>query len=164
LIEHDDSFNDWDAIIAGEEDPFELGDETFEWRSKTHHTVQRDAGGRPIAHVGLLVADVEVGGETFPVVGVGGVIVTRSRRGQGLLRPLLEAALARELGPDRALLWCTPKNVALYAHLGFEAIDAPVTADQSGGPLTMPLPAMWRPLRDGVTWPPGDVRVPGPPF
>jgi hypothetical protein len=28
----------------------------------------------------------------------------------------------------------------------------------------MPMPAMWKPLRPGVTWPDGDVRVPGLPF
>jgi GNAT superfamily N-acetyltransferase len=164
VIEHDDAFSDWDAIIAGEEDPFELSGLTFEWRTKTHHTIQRDADGRPIAHVGLLLADVEAGGEAFAVVGVGGVIVNRFHRGQGLLRALLDAALARDLGPERALLWCTAKNAARYAHLGFEEIGAPVLVQQSTGELELPLPAMWKPLRLGATWPAGAVRVPGRPF
>jgi predicted N-acetyltransferase YhbS len=164
MIEHLDEYSDWDSIIAGEIDPFELDEVAIEWRPKTRHTVQRDADGRPIAHVGLLVADVEVAGEPFPVVGVGGVIVTRSRRGQGLLRPLLDAALAQDLGPDRALLWCLTANAEIYARLGFQHVAAPVTVDQAAGPLVMPMPTMWKPLRDGVTWPAGDVRVPGLPF
>jgi hypothetical protein len=107
---------------------------------------------------------VNAGGEAFAVVGVGGVIVNRLHRGQGLLRPLLDAALGRELGPDRAMLWCTAKNAALYAHLGFKTIGAPVLVRQSTGELEMPLVAMWKPLRRGATWPAGTVRVPGPPF
>jgi predicted N-acetyltransferase YhbS len=163
VIAHPDRFDGWDALVAGEENPFGLEDSTIEWRTKTHHTVRYD-GERPIAHVGLLVAAVQVGAEAFEVVGVGGVIVTASHRGTGVLRPLLEAALARDLGPARALLWCSTENAAIYARLGFEQIEAPVTVEQPAGPYVMPMPAMWKPLRPGVTWPDGDVRVPGLPF
>ena len=163
MIEHDDAFSDYAAIIAGEDDPFGLAGEPIEWRGKTHHTVQYE-GDRPIGHVGLLVAPVQVGEETFDVVGVGGVIITRSHRGQGLLRPLLEAALARELGPERALLWCSEANAAIYARFGFAELGVPVTVEQPGGPYAVPIPTMWKPLRDGVTWPAGDVKVPGLPF
>jgi GNAT superfamily N-acetyltransferase len=163
VIEHDDDFRDWGALVAGEHDPFGLAGETIEWRDKTHHTVQYE-GERPIGHVGLLVAPVQAGAEAFDVVGVGGVIITRSHRGRGLLRPLLEAALARDLGPERALLWCSTANAAIYARLGFVEIGAPVTVEQPAGPLEVPIPTMWKPLRDGVTWPEGDVRVPGLPF
>jgi predicted GNAT family N-acyltransferase len=164
VIEHLGEYRDFDSIIAGEVDPFGLDDTAIEWRPKTHHTVQRDVDGRPIAHVGLLVTDVQAGAERFEVVGVGGVIVTQSHRGQGLLRPLLEAALAQDLGPDRALLWCTTANAEIYARFGFEHVTAPVTVDQAAGPYVMPMPTMWKPLREGVTWPAGDVRVPGLPF
>jgi predicted N-acetyltransferase YhbS len=163
VIENADAFDDWEALIAGEPDPFGLADSDIEWRAKTHHTVEY-AGDRPVAHVGLLVAQVSVGDETFDVLGVGGVIVAASHRGQGVLRPLLEAALARDLGPDRALLWCSTANAALYARFGFAEIDAPVTVEQPAGPYVMPMPTMWKPLREGVTWPAGDVRVPGLPF
>jgi predicted N-acetyltransferase YhbS len=163
VIEHDDDFSDWAAIVAGEHDPFGMAGETIEWRHKTHHTVRYE-GERPIGHVGLLVAPVQAGEETFDVVGVGGVIVAQSHRGQGVLRPLLEAALARDLGPERALLWCSADKASIYARLGFEHVEAPVTVDQPAGPYVMPMPAMWKPLRDGVTWPDGDVRVPGLPF
>ena len=111
-------------------------------------------------HVGLTLADVEIGEHRFQVVGVGGVIVTRSRRGQGLLRPVLEAALARDLGPDHAMLFCTAENAPIYARFGFERIDAPVVA---GGQQMPPL-AMWKPLRAGVTWPSGPVNLPQLPF
>jgi hypothetical protein len=163
VIVHEDDFSDWAAIVAGEKDPFGLDDDEVQWRSKTHHTVQYE-GGRPIAHVGLIVAPVQAGEETFDVLGVGGVIVTASHRGQGVLRPLLEAALARDLGPERALLWCSTANAAIYARLGLREIDAPVTVQQPDGPLAVTFPTMWKPLRDGVTWPDGPVTVPGLPF
>ena len=163
MIVHQERFESWEALVAGEVNPFGLGDSTISWREKTHHTVQYD-GERPIAHVGLLVAPVRAGGETFDVLGVGGVIVARSHRGTGVLRPLLEAALARDLGPERALLWCSTENAAIYARFGFEHVEAPVTVDQPDGPYVMPMPTMWKPLRAGARWPAGDVTVPGLPF
>jgi predicted N-acetyltransferase YhbS len=163
VIVHADDFADWDALSAGEPDPFGVDGQTVKWRKKTHHTVRYD-GERPIAHVGLLVAPVQAGGETFDVLGVGGVIVTRSRRGQGVLRPVLEAALARDLGPERALLWCSEENAAIYARFGFERVRAPVTVEQPDGPYAMPMPALWKPLRPGVEWPDGPVTVPDWPF
>ena len=62
------------------------------------------------------------------------------------------------------MLWCTTANAEIYARFGFAHITSPVTVDQAAGPCVMPLPTMWKPLRDGVTWPEGDVRVPGLPF
>jgi hypothetical protein len=36
--------------------------------------------------------------------------------------------------------------------------------DQPGGATRLLFGAMWRPLREGVGWPDGDVRVDGLPF
>src|SRR5689334_18188837 len=119
-----------------------MGDHTGEWRRKEFHTVVYE-DGRAIAHVGLTLADVEIGDARFQAVGVGGVIVNRDYRGQGRLRPLLEAALARDLGPDRALLFCLPKNAPIYERFGFTRIAAPVVA---GGQDMSPDVAMWKPL------------------
>jgi predicted N-acetyltransferase YhbS len=163
VIAHQDRFDDWAALVADEHDPFGMEDSDVVWRDKTLHTVRYD-GERPVGHVGLVVVPVQAGDETFDVVGVGGVIVSQSHRGQGVLRPLLEAALARDLGPARALLWCSTANAAIYARFGFEQIEAPVTVEQPSGPYVMPMPTMWKPLRAGVTWPAGDVKVPGLPF
>ena len=163
MIAHDDGFSDWETLAAGEHDPFGAEDNELTWRAKTHHTVHYE-GERPIGHVGLIVAPIQAGGEAFDVVGVGGVIITRSHRGQGLLRPLLDAALARDLGPERALLWCSRANAAIYARFGFIEIDAPVTVQQPTGPLEVSFPTMWKPLRSGVTWPTGPVTVPDLPF
>jgi predicted GNAT family N-acyltransferase len=156
----------WAELADGEQDPFGVAGDTTEWRRKTQHSTLRDGGGRLIASVGLVIADVTAGGERFPVAGVGGVIVTWEHRGHGHLRPVLEDALnwAATLETDRAMLWCAEKNVSLYSRFGFLEIAAPVTVDQSGGEAVMPMPAMWRPLRAGVTWPDGDVRVNGLPF
>ena len=106
-------------------------------------------------------------GETFDVVGFGGVIVTRTRRGQGLARRVMEAAIARaaELGPERGLLFCRPDRAGLYAGLGFVKLDVPVEVGQLDGKrAAMPLDTMWRPLQPGATWPAGPVGLPGLPF
>jgi GNAT superfamily N-acetyltransferase len=168
MIERVEGFSegDWEELVDGEDDPFGVGDDPTEWRRKTHHTRMRDGGGRLIASAGLIVADVTAGGDAFPVVGVGGVIVTWEHRGHGHLRPVLEDALewAATLGPERAMLWCSEKNVPLYARFGFDPISAPVTVEQPGGATQLLMGAMWRPLREGVSWPDGDVRVHGLPF
>ena len=151
----------WDALIADEHDPFGMGDDPTEWRRKEHFTVLYD-GERPVAAAGLVVVETDHG----DVVGVGGVIVNRDYRDQGHLRPVFDAALERAatLGPDTAMLFCAEWNVSLYAHFGFVEIDAPVTVDQPGGPKVKDDHAMWRPLREGATWPDGPVRVRGLPF
>ena len=59
------------------------------------------------------------------------------------------------------MLFCAERNVALYARFGFAVIEAPVIAQQPDGPLVMPMPAMWRPLREGVTWPVGPRQAAG---
>jgi predicted N-acetyltransferase YhbS len=168
MIERVGAFSEgeWDELVDGEDDPFGVGDDPTEWRRKTHHSRLRDGGGRLIASVGLVVAEVRAGGEQFPVVGVGGGIVTWEHRGHGHLRPVLEDALERAatLGPERAMLWCTPENVALYSRFGFSEIAAPVTVEQPGDETQLLAGAMWRPLREGATWPAGDVYVPGLPF
>ena len=159
MIEHADQLPDgfWDAIIAGEQDPFDVGDDRTEWRGKEFHTVL----GTDV-HVGLTLADVEVGEHRFQVVGVGGVIVTHSRRGEGLLRPTLEAALERaaSLGPDKAMLFCSEANARIYERFGFTEVHALIVA----GGQRMRERFMWRPLRDGATWPDGPVNLPQLPF
>jgi GNAT superfamily N-acetyltransferase len=162
------SASDWEILLAGEEDPFPPFGPDFEWLEKDRHIGLQDDDGRPIAVGGASVVDVEVeGAGAFEVVGVGSVVVTRARRGEGLMTRVFDALLelAAGMGPERAMLFCRPDLECLYTKWDFEAIDAPVWADQPGGRVEMPQTAMWRPLRDDVAgWPPGRVDVRGLPF
>ena len=130
MIEHVEQITpeQYAEIEAGEHDPFGLDDEDIEWIGKTHQTLLRRADGTLIGKAGLVFVDVEAGREAFQVAGVGGVIVTHSERGKGLLRPLLEATLERaaSMGAERAMLFCAERNVALYERFGFAVIEAPV--------------------------------------
>jgi predicted N-acetyltransferase YhbS len=167
-VEALDAFGEADfaEILAGEADPFTGGDSSVRWRPLDLHMVLRAPGGRLIGHVGLGVAELDAAGEPLRAVGVGGVLVSRAHRGQGVLRPLLEAALRRAetLGPDVALLFCDPRRSPMYASFGFRDLAWPVTVDQAGGPHVMAEAAMWRPLRTGARWPDGPVRLRGLPF
>jgi predicted N-acetyltransferase YhbS len=149
-------------LIDGEEDVYELATFVLPPGRPKDKRFALIEDGRLIASAGILTADVHVGDRTFPVVGIGGVIVTRSRRGQGLFRRVMEPALAaaRAAGPDHALLFCLPKNVPLYEKFGFATIPDPVT---SLG-IVMPLETMWCPLKPGEQWPPGPVTLLGPMF
>jgi predicted N-acetyltransferase YhbS len=153
------------AVEGDEVDPFDAAANTLQFRAKERHVGLRDESGL-IASTGLLVVDVEVAGTRFPVVGIGGVIVRQSHRGRGLARRVVAAALdrARTLGPDMALLFCHADRAGLYRKLGFSEVTDPVLVAQEVGYAPMPQRTMWRALVDGVSWPPGRVRVESLPF
>jgi GNAT superfamily N-acetyltransferase len=157
----------WRAVEAGEREPWGGLAEGLAWANKQRHVGLRAADGELVAIAGALIAEIEVGGvERFDVVGVGSVFVTARERGHGLARKLLESllAIAEDMGPERAMLFCRPQLTVLYGKLAFTEIHALVSARQPDGEIEMPLRAMWRPLREGVRWPDGRVEVLGLPF
>ena len=158
---------EWTDLLAGEQQAFgSIGDQ-LSWAPKTRHVAVLDDRGKPIALAGAMIARVaSSGGEPFPVVGIGSVIVTRAMRGRGLSTVVLEAilVLARRLGPDRAMLFCRDSLRSLYARFGFRLIEGRVRADQPGGRIVVPMPAMWAPLSARASWPAGDLEVLGEPF
>jgi GNAT superfamily N-acetyltransferase len=161
------SDDDWAELIDGEQEPWGPVGEGLRWLPKERHVALREDGGRLVAVGGASVVEVVVGdGAPFEVVGLGSLFVTRSHRGGGMMARLVEPmlALARELGPDRAMIFCRAELLALYERLGFIEISAEVSVDQPDGRVRVPLRAMWRPLRDGARWPPGGVEVRGLPF
>jgi GNAT superfamily N-acetyltransferase len=157
---------DWKQVIAGEPEPWGRVGEALRWREKTHNIGLRDEEGDLVALAGLVLADVRVGDATLEVAGIGGVIVTRLARGRGLARVLIERLLqiARELEVRRAMLFCVPANVGLYARFGFQLIDQPVFAQQPRGLVEVPMRAMWKPLTSSARWPGGRVELLGEPF
>ncbi len=102
----------------------------------------------------------------FEVAGLGGLVVRRSARRRGLARELAGhlLELAAELPAERAMLFCEPHLMPFYGQLRFEEIAEPVWAQQPDGSVRMPMRAMWRPLREGVAWPAGEVYLDGEPF
>jgi GNAT superfamily N-acetyltransferase len=162
------SERDWEQLIAGEHEPWGRQGAGLEWREKEIFVGLRGEGERLLAVAGAVVAGVQVGeGESFDVVGLGALIVTRSARGRGLMSQLVEPllAIAGRLGPARAMIFCRPELVPVYRRLEFTEITAPVFADGPGGDrIEMPLRSMWRALHGPVEWPPGRVEVDGLPF
>jgi GNAT superfamily N-acetyltransferase len=158
---------DWADLIAGEEESFgPLGAE-LEWRDKDRNVALRAPGGRLMAAAGAVLVTVDVeGAGALQVVGLGGLIVTRSARGHGLMAKLVAPLLrvAEGMGPDRAMIFCRPELVSVYQRLSFLEISAPVWVEQPDGRVEMPMPAMWRPLHEAPAWPPGRVDVRGLPF
>jgi predicted GNAT family N-acyltransferase len=157
----------WEELVAGEQEPWGSVGEELSWRDKTRNIGLRDESGRLLAAGGAVLAEVRVGQEPpFQVVGLGGLIVTRSARGRGLARLLARQLLvvAGEFGTERAMLFCQSKLMPLYGAFGFVPIEAPVWADQPGGRIEMPLPAMWKMLGGDAGWPAGRVELLGEPF
>jgi GNAT superfamily N-acetyltransferase len=157
----------WEELVAGESEPFGGVGEELVWRDKTRNIGIREDDGRLVAAGGVVLADVQIGNESsFQVAGLGGLIVTRNARGRGLARMLSLSLLeiASELKVERAMLFCLPRLMALYGKFGFVPIDALVWADQPGGRIEMPMPAMWKALGNDASWPPGIVTLVGEPF
>ena len=155
------------AQLEGDElNPWGTTGAELEWRAKDHHLAVRAPDGRLVAAAGWLLTEVEVGGERVPVVGIGGVIVAASRRGQGHGRRVIDGVIdrAKTQGAEIALLFCQDNRVELYARRGFLRVKEPVQVEQSRGPLQMPMNTMWRPLRDGAELPSGPLRLAGRPF
>jgi predicted N-acetyltransferase YhbS len=153
----------WAELRAGEEHPF--GVDGLEWRRKEGFLALR-VDDRLVSSAAWVIVDVEAGGAPLQVVGLGGVIVGRPHRGKGYARAILEPWLERAatLGPPFAALFCSHEIEPLYERFGFKRVSTPVTADQPGGPVEMAGAFMWRPLREGATWPDGPVRLLGLPF
>lgn len=165
-IELDMRPGDWAGLVEGDPHPWGPGEE-LAWAEKTRHVGVRDEQGRLLAHAGAVLAHVGVAAEhPFPVVGIGGVIVTPTMRGTGLARAVIQEILrvAEQMGPARAMLFCQPRLRILYERFGFQPIEADVTADQPTGRISMPLSAMWRALDPSADWPSGEVAVLGLPF
>ena len=156
-----------DQLEGDEQDPWDAARvPPLEWRAKDRHVALRDDDGRLLASAGLLVAEVQAGARRFAVVGLGGVIVNAAHRGRGLSLPVIEAALARAatLGPEFVLLFCHDDRVDLYRRFGFDEVTDEVRVRHGDREVRMPMRTMWRALRPGASWPPGPVRLDGPPF
>ena len=160
--------SDWDELVAGEHQPFGGVGEELTWRSKDRYVGVRDDEGRLLAAAGVVRADVRVaGGDPFPVMGIGGVIVTQAARGRGLGRTVIEGVidLAQRTDVERAMLFCLPRNTTLYEKFGFVELPGPARARQARGVIVVPMRVMWAPLQPGVQWPgTGELEVLGEPF
>ncbi|MFE6052183.1 GNAT family N-acetyltransferase [Kitasatospora sp. NPDC056446] len=149
-------------VLGPGEDPYGVAYTGLTFRPKELHFGVRAAGGRLVAHAGLLPLPLTAGGTDLAVMGVGGVCVAADRRGGGLARAVVGAALehARTLGHRHALLFCRPPLAAFYRGLGFREVAEEVTVEQPEGRLAvMPLRTLWAPLSAGAGWPEGPVRL-----
>ncbi|MEU6232330.1 GNAT family N-acetyltransferase [Kitasatospora sp. NPDC047058] len=154
--------DDLEQILGTGEDPFGVAHTGLAFLPKEIHFGVRAAGGRLVAHAGLLPLPLTVGGVDLDAVGVGGVAVAPDVRGRGLARAVVGAAVAhaRTLGPRYALLFCRPPLVALYRRLGWREVADEVHVEQPAGRIAlMPLRTMWAPLAPDVQWPRGPVRL-----
>ena len=167
LVELDGvSLQDWVRLTGRDRGAFGAGVAELAWRPKDRH-VGAIVAGELVAVGGVAVAPVEIAGHgTREVVGVGGVVVAPAwrRRGVGLAVMDAVGALADTAGPDWAMIFCREELVGLYERRRYHRIADPVWVDQPEERIVMPLPAMWRPVRPGATWPRGRVDLRGLPF
>ncbi len=159
----------WDELGATEPGAWGGGaPETLDWRPKERHLVLRETGGRVLAVAETVIAEVSVeGSSSFAVLGIGGVFVSVSDRGRGLMREIMGSLLTKarqDEGPERGMLFCLPRLAPVYAGHGFAEITDPVWADQPSGRVEIGMVAMWIALRGRPDWPSGRVDLQGLPF
>ena len=119
----------WEELLAGEQEPWGGSGEQLTWRDKTRNIGLRDDDGRLLAAGGAVLAELHTAAnQRFAVVGLGGLVVRASARGQGLARRLATdlLELARGFPAERAMLFCKPELTALYSDFGFREIADPV--------------------------------------
>ncbi|KQV13700.1 GNAT family N-acetyltransferase [Kitasatospora sp. Root107] len=147
-------------ILGDTTDAFGVAHLGLTWLPKEEHFGIR-LDGRLVAHTGLLRLPIAIGELETEVMGVGGVAVAADLRGRGLARAVVGAALehARTAGPPYGLLFCRPQIAPVYRRLGWQPVAGEVEVEQPGGVVVMPLCTMWTPLREGVEWPAGAVRL-----
>jgi len=147
-------------IFGDTPDPSRVAEWGLVWRLKDQHFGIR-VDGRLVAHAGLVVLPVSVGGRRMDVVGLGGVGVVEDRRGRGLARFVVSGTMehARRLGPEFAILFCRPDVVGFYGRLGWHEMADKVEVEQPDGPAVMPLRTMWFVLRKDARWPEGPVSL-----
>jgi ribosomal protein S18 acetylase RimI-like enzyme len=156
-------------LVADEDDPWNGAEFDLQWLPKDHHVAVTDDDGRLLAAAGLVVVEVQCGGQPpIPVVGVGSVIVTASHRGRGIGRKVISEAIGRAeaMGPEIAMLFCRSENAGLYRRHGFAEVRRPVLVDQPDRVVEISAAgkAMWRPLTAGARLPDGIVKVNNLPF
>lgn len=133
-------------------DPFGVAHLKLEWRPKELHLVL-DLEGHPVSHVGLLCHDVEAGGRTIRLAGLGGVVTVPSAQGHGYASLLVQCAwrLAREEWSVQAsVLFCLHRLVPFYERLGWRVLEHPVEIDQSSGRIVAPIPVMVYPSHNAA--------------
>ena len=153
-------------VAGGEPDAFGTDHLGIEWRAKTVHVGLVD-GDRLIGHAGWVPSGVRTAaGQDLAVLGLGGVMVHPDYRGRGLGAGLVEGAMQRmgSGGTALALLFCRTDRVAFYGRLGWVPVADPVTVEQAGGAIVMPLCTCWTSPAGGVHLPDGALRLDGSPF
>ncbi|HEY5198940.1 MAG TPA: GNAT family N-acetyltransferase [Solirubrobacteraceae bacterium] len=167
VVEFGELTDEHRADLEGDEvDPFDVTGVSLRFRAKDRHVALREDDGRLAASAGLVLAEVEVAGERFPVVGLGGVIVSAERRGRGLARRIVGEALvrARTMGPGFAVLFCHADRLGLYERLGFAELGSPVSVQQADGYEVIALRTMEHALTPEASWPVGPATLHGLPF
>ena len=105
--------DEYGQIVDGETDPYGTDHLDIDWREKTGHVALVEEG-RIIGHAGWVPAELSTaGGEHLRIVGLGGVMVHRQHRGQGLGHRLVTAAMDRmgRLGDPLGVLFCRTQRV-----------------------------------------------------
>ncbi len=117
----------------------------YEWIADYAWYILVEVDGELVSTLGMVERLATVGGLPIRLGGIGNVATLPDWRGRGLARAALARAvefLAGERGAEFCLLFCEPHRISFYSQLGWQLIEAPLTFQQSSGPLVYPGHAM----------------------
>ena len=107
-----------------------------------------------VSHAAIFVRELKADGQPVWVAGLGGVMTSSARQGQGfgtaVVRRMAEFVLA-ELDVAFMLLLCHPHRVSFYTRLGWEELSVTVWCEWPTGRGKLPyLHCMGQPVRPGT--------------
>ncbi|NUN94005.1 MAG: GNAT family N-acetyltransferase [Verrucomicrobiae bacterium] len=132
--------------------------------SAPSYSVVANEGEEIVGHVGVVAREISAGGASLRVAGIQNMAVLPARRGSGLSRRLMEAAVAeaRRRGIPFGLLFCVPGLERFYASLGWTTLSVRVRMVYGGEETEIPAKnlAMGLDLA-GRPFPAGDLHLRG---
>lgn len=153
------------ALFFWGQDIFGIEDRDYRWRPKDYHFITEE-DGRPLSHVGVVQAWVDVNGRRLRVGGIGGVVTRPEAQGRHLVHAAMQQASAficHELGAEFGMLFCLPRLEPFYARQGWQALEDEIEIEQPAGRVVWPFRVMVKPCGERV-WPSGRVEVEGLPW
>jgi GNAT superfamily N-acetyltransferase len=152
-------------LLGWGEDIFQSEGLNLIWRPKQVHLVLYQ-GSIPLSKCGLVRQTISVGGRSFSIGGIGGVVTQPPYQGQGHARALLNEALAilATEHHQAALLFCRATLIPYYQRQGWREIHESVTVLQPDGPILFPATTMVYLLNNQPSWPKGPVVIDSPPW
>lgn len=110
------------------EQVFPIEGRNYTWSPASHHVIARD-GTTPVGHIGFGEFNIQTGGNSLTVIGVGGVVVRPEYQGKNIPAKMFKAlheAIALSAHTRLFTLFCPKRLVTYYNKHGYTLYEGKV--------------------------------------